>query len=751
MTLITIIGRGHGGTRAISHTLQASGVYMGHPLNVSGDLLPPEPMYEACRVLAPHVRWLGDLQWDFSQLHMMPIPQAFIDLIETYLRNVRNASAPHKGWKIPETTLVFPWIARLFPENKYINWVRNPRDNILARHLTDDLHDFGIDYPATDDERLQRAISWQYQYELIKATPKPANWITVRFEDFVLKQEETLTRLEEFLGIKLARIPVRAEAVGRYSDSDGVSYFPFLAEGMRAYSYEIPTASTADSQAVAAEPATNTATADQAPNSPSSTTGEERKMASPTRSRARRRGRKPNIVLFGIDSLRADHMSGYGYPKLTTPHIDRFAQEGTLFERNFSPSIPTTPAYASMLTGRDCFGTQVVALRHKGGLREDVPTLAEILREEGYDTTCVGFSGNPSSRGFDTYLNFAGWGSWNEGRSPKAQNLNEVAIPELNRLVKKGDPFFLFLRHMDPHAPYLPPAPYERAFYHGDETNKRNKSMEPVMNFKPFRDFFASWMPPGITDKDYVIAQYDGAVAYMDACIQTLFHAMASHDILDETIVVINGDHGETLYDHECWFDHHGIYDNVLHVPLIIRYPGKVPAGKRVSGFVQHKDLVPTLLDLAEIERPDLPMEGRTLLPLMRGEVASYESEFYITECTWMRKHGWRTPQWKLMIALEPDFHFKPEVELYNLVEDPEENTNLAQSQPGVVAMLRDRMNAWIAKREAETGLPNPMHQQGDWHGHEGVGPFKSSQQAYDTLHIGDPKQAARLQAKSRD
>ena len=116
-----------------------------------------------------------------------------------------------------------------------------------------------------------------------------------------------------------------------------------------------------------------------------------------------------------------------------------------------------------------------------------------------------------------------------------------------------------------------------------------------------------------------------------------------------------------------------------------------------------------------------------------------------------MRKHGWRTPQWKLIVALEPDFHFKPPVELYNLVEDPGENNNLAESQPEVVALLKARMEAWIAKREAETGLPNPIHHQGDWHGHEGVGAFKTSQQAYDTLHIGDPAQAARLQAKSRD
>jgi arylsulfatase A-like enzyme len=456
-------------------------------------------------------------------------------------------------------------------------------------------------------------------------------------------------------------------------------------------------------------------------------------------------------VLFGIDSLRADHMSSYGYGRLTTPHMDHFARGGTLFARNYSPSIPTTPAYASMLTGRDCFGTQVVALRHKGPLRAEVPTLAEILREEGYDTTCVGFSGNPSSRGFDRYLNFPGWGSWNEGRSPKAQNLNEVAIPELNRLAKQRQPFFLFLRHMDPHAPYLPPQPYERIFYHGNETDPKNKSMQPVMAFKPFRDFFASWMPPGITDKEYVIAQYDGAVAYMDAAIQTLFTALATLGILDETIVVINSDHGETLYDHECWFDHHGIYDNVLHVPLIIRYPGKAPAGRRIAGYTQHKDLVPTLLELAGIAGQERQFDGRSLLPLMRGEVASHQSEFFISECTWMRKQGWRTPQWKLIRALEPDFHFKPAVELYNLVEDPDENQNLAASQPEVVELLTARMNRWIEARERETGFPNPLLHQGDWHGHEGVGPFKSAQQAYDTLHIGDPAQAARLQAKSRE
>jgi len=457
----------------------------------------------------------------------------------------------------------------------------------------------------------------------------------------------------------------------------------------------------------------------------------------------------PNLILIGIDSLRADHMSGYGYHRLTTPFIDRYAQGGTLFENTYSAYIPTSSAYTSMLTGMDVFSTQVVALRHKGPIAEGIKTLPEILREQGYNTTCVGFTGNPASRGFDKYLEFPGWGSWNEGRSHKAEELNKVAIPELERLAGSRKPFFLFLRHMDPHAPYLPPGQFERMFYHGNETDPNNHSMDPVMSFKPFRDFFASWMPPGISDKDYVIAQYDGAIAYMDSCIQVIFQAIESLGIEDETIVVINSDHGETLYDHDCYFDHHGLYEPTLHVPLIIRYPGKVPAGRRVKGFNLHQDLVPTLMELMGID-PGITFDGQSLMPMIKGEVASHAAEFYITECTWMRKHGWRTPNWKLIVALEPDMHFKPPVELYNLIEDPLEYNNLAEQLPDVVAFLRARMEQHIARRTAETGKPNPIYNQGDWHGHEGVGAFKTSQQAYDTLHIGDPAQAARLQAGER-
>jgi hypothetical protein len=223
---------------------------MGALLNRSGDLVPAQEMYEACRVFGSYVTWQGNggqptngtdpLVWDWEAALNAEIPEAFMTHLNTYLGSVLESDATQKGWKLPETTLVLPWIVRLFPEAKYILWTRNPRDCILGRHLTDDLHDFGVDYAPTEDERRRRAISWKYQYDLVAATPKPENWLEVRFEDFVLRRDETLVKLEDFLDIELARIPVRREAVERWKLDDGVNYYDFLEPAMVRYGYEIP-------------------------------------------------------------------------------------------------------------------------------------------------------------------------------------------------------------------------------------------------------------------------------------------------------------------------------------------------------------------------------------------------------------------------------------------------------------------------------------------------------------------------------
>jgi arylsulfatase A-like enzyme len=159
------------------------------------------------------------------------------------------------------------------------------------------------------------------------------------------------------------------------------------------------------------------------------------------------------------------------------------------------------------------------------------------------------------------------------------------------------------------------------------------------------------------------------------------------------------------------------------------------------------KDVTPTILDIMGIDA-GIEFDGTSMYPLIKGQSVREEPEFYITEATWMRKHGWRTPEWKLIAALEPDFHFKPEVELYNLIKDPLENDNVAEREPEAVKFLKERMEAYIAKREAETGRANPMYTNLNWSGHGA--PFKTSEDAYNTMHIGDPEAARKLQAKEK-
>lgn len=212
---------------------------MGGTINGSGDLVPPDDMYEACRVMAPYVKWNGGLEWDFSALEKAEIPEEFTRLVKSYLKIVLESRAEHKGWKLPETTLVFPWIRRMFPDMKYIFWIRDPRDCIIGSHLTDDMVKFGIQYPETMEERLRRAISWKYQHDLVQATKKPAEWIEVRFEDFVLRQKETLNRLEAFLNLPLKPIPVKPEAVGRWKTDTDTHFLDFFEPAMKKYRYEL--------------------------------------------------------------------------------------------------------------------------------------------------------------------------------------------------------------------------------------------------------------------------------------------------------------------------------------------------------------------------------------------------------------------------------------------------------------------------------------------------------------------------------
>jgi arylsulfatase A-like enzyme len=424
----------------------------------------------------------------------------------------------------------------------------------------------------------------------------------------------------------------------------------------------------------------------------------------------------PNVFIIAIDTLRADHLSCYGYPRLTTPHLDRFAARGALFEDVFSTHIPTHPGYTTLFTGKDVFTHQIVTQGGPVDLDPAVRTLAEILGEHGYFTGAADNMGRWFNRGFQAYEQYRWARDGAEWR--KAEAVNAALLPLLDRAAGEaagGRPFFLFAHYWDPHTPYLPPAPFSRMFYAGDERDPAHHTMEPVFAFEPFRRYFQQWMG-GVADIEFPKAQYDAEIAYADAALAHVLNRLAETGLAESTLVVVTADHGEILDEHPGYFDHHGLYEPNVHIPLMMRLPGRIPAGRRVPGFVRLTDVAPTILEAIGLDHvaASEQMEGASVWATATAPRARRvpRDELYLTECTWMRKRAWRTRRHKLIEALEPDFHNFPTVELYDLAEDPGEQRNVAEQHPDVVKELLGRMEAHAARRLSRTRLPDPVQKQ---------------------------------------
>ncbi len=423
-----------------------------------------------------------------------------------------------------------------------------------------------------------------------------------------------------------------------------------------------------------------------------------------------------NLIVIAIDTLRADFLSCYGHRHLTSPHIDKLAADGVIFRETYSPHIPTHPGFTTLFTGVDVFRHQVVCQGGGKELAEDIPTLAQILKEQGYYTSSVDNLGRWFGRGFDTVRSF----SW-EQKPPqpflKAEAVNKVALQSLEECAAQDKPFFLFTHFWDPHTPYVPPKPFDRMFYSGNETDPNNKSMEKVFAFEPFSDYFRTWMGH-VTDIKYAVNLYEGEIAYVDAVMASFFKRIQDLGLWDDSLICIVSDHGEELDEHGLWFDHHGLYDTNLRIANIMRCPKRLPRGRMVNGFVRMMDIAPTILDVLGFGQipKEKGMTGYSALPLLDRPVndnSGLLSGIYLTEDTWMRKRGWRTREWKLILSLEPDCHGLPPVELYHLPSDPGEYHNLAQERPDVVAALREEIFAHRSRRMAATGLPDPIDEQG--------------------------------------
>jgi hypothetical protein len=237
---------------------------------------------------------------------------------------------------------------------------------------------------------------------------------------------------------------------------------------------------------------------------------------------------KTNVLLIAIDTLRADHLGSHGYPRVVSPHLDRIAAEGVVFEDHFAPHIPTHPGFTTLFTGMDAFSHQRVRLGGDVLPRPEIKTLAQLLQEAGYRTAAVDNLPEWFRQGFELYETYKWPWEMRPGAAwRRAELVNERALPLIDQLAAEsaeGRPFFLFLHYWDPHTPYLPPPPYARLFYGGNEKDPAHldgtHSMRGPFEFDVFSEYFKAWIEPDVADSRFVSAEYDACIAYVDAALQ---------------------------------------------------------------------------------------------------------------------------------------------------------------------------------------------------------------------------------------
>ena len=372
---------------------------------------------------------------------------------------------------------------------------------------------------------------------------------------------------------------------------------------------------------------------------------------------------RPNVLVLVLDTQRADHLSSYGYERPTTPRMDRLAAQGALFENAFASSSWTLPTHASLFTGRYPQEHRAGVMR-RPWLDGRFPTLAEVLRASGYATG--GFVANGFwcgrqtrlHRGFIRYEDFyhslgdavartslgrrlaydygPRFGFIDVPGRKRAELVNAQFLRWVNQV---GDrPFFAFLNYFDVHGPLLPPAPYAGRFSGRTSTPKSDEIQIGALTGDMPR-----YTPEAIRT---LIDAYDESLLYLDAQIGALMDSLDAKGALENTLVVITSDHGESFGEHGMMFHGHSMYRDQLAVPLIVRLPGPIAAGLRVTAPVGTEQIPATILKLAGITTDVLPGPA---LPLSDGAADSSPAVIggvgrrSLVPADWPTSRGWVT------------------------------------------------------------------------------------------------------------
>ena len=409
----------------------------------------------------------------------------------------------------------------------------------------------------------------------------------------------------------------------------------------------------------------------------------------------------PNVLFLVIDALRPDHVGYLGYEKDTTPTLDELASRGITFTDNTSPSSYTRASVPSIFTAMFPSVHGVLTQgKEREVLSDSFDTMAEILKGRGYATAA--FMPNPSlskvfhfDQGFDLYdeeLLFYGPDRTEQGKFETATKIHRRALEWLDS--KKEDPFFLYLHYRDVHGPYLPPPSYSKMFWDDEGDHRKLSKAE----YQRLPKYLRRKHDHGVLE--YYVSQYDAEIRYTDDRIGEFLSQLEARGLLENTVIVVTSDHGESFLEHGRWNHGTGLYQEEIHTPLLLVLPGSKLAGSRITDPVQTHDLYPTVFDLIDLPKPP-DLQATSLFEAIEGRANPDRPIFSEGRFSGQRLLGSvRVGGWKLIYD-----RYGERAELYDLQQDPEERRDLAQSEPQRVEDLVQRLDAFW-ERAAQLAPP---------------------------------------------
>jgi arylsulfatase A-like enzyme len=415
-------------------------------------------------------------------------------------------------------------------------------------------------------------------------------------------------------------------------------------------------------------------------------------------------GVRPHVVLISLDTLRADHLSAFGYARETSPRIAALAAHSVVFEEAYSHSQKTAASHMSLMTG---LHPEVHGVGNPGNSRvrarlsDQIPTLAEQLRAAGYRTHALHGGGNVSAeygfdRGFDSY-------EQDIDLERMLQRARERVAAEAGR---DGAPLFLFLHTYKIHGPYTPREEDARRFVDPAYAGRIVSSWKQLAELAPGwpernRLYWERVDATSAADLRHLSDLYDAGIYYTDGRVGEFLDWLAAQPGWARTLLIVLSDHGEEFGEHGQ-LRHSTLHRETLHVPLLMRFPGADPAlqPRRVKSLARLVDVLPSVLEFARVQAP-AQLEGHSLLPVLRGE--RREPGFVWSQTKRGGAQALRVGDWKLIRSGDGE-------QLFRVSRDPGERTDLRAQEPARAALLGAQLDALVAaaaaRRDALGGAP---------------------------------------------